>query len=111
MSVLQFVPFRRALRALLALPVLALLAVAPPALADDAPTKPAADAAKPADTPKAEQSVTQGKLPLPGGAVLDYTATAGTLIVRDNDDKPIASIGLPRLTVTNLSPTITTILN
>ena len=90
MSALPFVSSRRALRAWLALPVLALLAVAPPALADDGPAKAATDAAKPAETPKAEQSVTQGKLPLPGGTVLDYTATAGTLIVRDSDDGRLA---------------------
>jgi len=42
--------------------------------------------------PKAESSVTQHHVTL-GGKSLDYTATAGTLIVRDDDDKPIASIG------------------
>jgi carboxypeptidase C (cathepsin A) len=42
--------------------------------------------------PKAEQSVTQHRLSL-GGKSLEYTATAGTLIVRDDEDKPIASIG------------------
>ncbi len=87
------VPFQRALRPWLAVPLLACLGLVPPAVADDTPPKPAAEATKPADAPKAEQSVTQGKLPLPGGGVLDYTATAGTLIVRDSDDKPIASIG------------------
>jgi carboxypeptidase C (cathepsin A) len=43
-------------------------------------------------SPKAESSVTQHHITL-GGKTLDYTATAGTLIVRDDDDKPIASIG------------------
>ena len=42
--------------------------------------------------PKAESSVTQHHLGA-GGKSLDYTATAGTLIVRDDNDKPIASIG------------------
>jgi len=42
--------------------------------------------------PKAESSVTQHHVTV-GGKSLDYTATAGTLIVRDDDDKPIASIG------------------
>ncbi len=42
--------------------------------------------------PKAEGAVTQHRLSL-GGKTLDYTATAGTLIVRDDEDKPIASIG------------------
>ena len=87
------VPFQRALRPWLAVPLLACLCLVPPAFADDAPAKPAAEATKPAEAPKAEQSVTQGKLPLPGGGVLEYTATAGTLIVRDSDDKPIASLG------------------
>jgi carboxypeptidase C (cathepsin A) len=42
--------------------------------------------------PKAESSVTQHRISA-GGKSLEYTATAGTLIVRDDDDKPIASIG------------------
>jgi carboxypeptidase C (cathepsin A) len=42
--------------------------------------------------PTAQASVTQHRLSL-GGKSIDYTATAGTLIVRDDDDKPIASIG------------------
>jgi carboxypeptidase C (cathepsin A) len=42
--------------------------------------------------PTAQASVTQHRLSL-GGKTLDYAATAGTLIVRDDDDKPIAAIG------------------
>jgi carboxypeptidase C (cathepsin A) len=42
--------------------------------------------------PKAESSVTQHHLAA-GGKSFDYTATAGTLIIRDNDDKPIANMG------------------
>ena len=42
--------------------------------------------------PKAESSVTQHHF-TGGGKSFDYTATAGTLIVRDDDDKPIASMG------------------
>ncbi|TLZ12199.1 MAG: hypothetical protein E6K31_06720 [Gammaproteobacteria bacterium] len=42
--------------------------------------------------PKAEGSVTQHHLTV-GGRSFDYTATAGTLIIRDDEDKPIASIG------------------
>jgi carboxypeptidase C (cathepsin A) len=42
--------------------------------------------------PIAESSVTQHRITV-HGKTLDYTATAGTLIVRDDDDKPIASIG------------------
>jgi len=43
--------------------------------------------------PQAGASVTQHRLSVPGKAPIDYTATAGTLIVRDDEDKPIASIG------------------
>jgi len=42
--------------------------------------------------PKAEQSVTQHKIVI-GGAPVNYTATAGTLIVRDAKEKPCASMG------------------
>ncbi len=42
--------------------------------------------------PGAESSVTQHRLSL-GGKAFDYTATAGVLIVRDDDDKPLAGIG------------------
>ena len=42
--------------------------------------------------PIAQTSVTQHRLSL-GGKAIEYAATAGTLIVRDDDDKPIASIG------------------
>lgn len=42
--------------------------------------------------PKAESSVTQHHMSI-GGKSFDYAATAGTLIIRDDEDKPIASIG------------------
>ena len=42
--------------------------------------------------PTAQTSVTQHRLSL-GGKAIEYAATAGTLIVRDDEDKPIASIG------------------
>lgn len=42
--------------------------------------------------PEAQSSVTQHHFSA-GGQSFDYTATAGTLIVRDDDDKPVASIG------------------
>jgi carboxypeptidase C (cathepsin A) len=42
--------------------------------------------------PVAESSVTEHHFG-GGGKSFDYTATAGTLIVRDDEDKPIASIG------------------
>ncbi len=42
--------------------------------------------------PVAEASATQHRLSL-GGKALDYTATAGVLIVRDDEEKPVAGIG------------------
>ena len=42
--------------------------------------------------PKPESSVTQHSFGV-GAKSFDYTATAGTLIIRDDEDKPIASIG------------------
>ncbi len=42
--------------------------------------------------PRAESSVTPHHTSV-GGKSFDYTATAGTLIIRDDEDKPIASIG------------------
>lgn len=53
--------------------------------------KPAADAAK-KEPPKAEQSVTQHSIAV-GGVPVAYTATAGTLIVRNDKDEPWASMG------------------
>ena len=42
--------------------------------------------------PKAEQSVTQHHVFI-GGKPLDYTATAGVIVIRDDEDKPIANMG------------------
>jgi carboxypeptidase C (cathepsin A) len=42
--------------------------------------------------PEAQSSVTQHHFGA-GGKAFDYTATAGTLIVRDDEDRPIASMG------------------
>ena len=42
--------------------------------------------------PKVEQSVTQHRLSA-GGKAMDYTATAGALVVRDDADKPVANMG------------------
>jgi carboxypeptidase C (cathepsin A) len=41
--------------------------------------------------PKAENSVTSHRLSA-GTKSFDYTATAGTLVIRDDDDKPIANV-------------------
>jgi carboxypeptidase C (cathepsin A) len=84
------------MRKLFAALPLAFLILALPAVAADAPGDKPADKAgesKPAKVePKAEQSVTQHSLKA-GAIAIDYTATAGTLIVRDKDEKPVASIG------------------
>ena len=51
------------------------------------------EAKKPAaEPPKAEQSVTQHSVVI-GGKTVDYTATAGTLIVRNDKDEPTAAMG------------------
>jgi carboxypeptidase C (cathepsin A) len=50
--------------------------------------------------PKAESSVTQHRITVRGRA-LEYNATAGTLIVRDDEDKPIASMGYVAYTLRN----------
>jgi carboxypeptidase C (cathepsin A) len=42
--------------------------------------------------PRADRSVTQHRLSVSGKAI-DYVATAGRIVVRDDDDKPIANIG------------------
>jgi carboxypeptidase C (cathepsin A) len=42
--------------------------------------------------PRSDSSVTQHHITL-GGKAVDYTATAGTITVRDDEDKPTASIG------------------
>src|SRR6266849_4341105 len=62
--------------------------------------KPAVETPKPeaakkgetAEPPKPEQSVTQHSL-LVGGTTINYAATAGTLIVRNEKDQPYASVG------------------
>jgi carboxypeptidase C (cathepsin A) len=42
--------------------------------------------------PSAQAAVTQHHFAA-GGKAFDYTATAGTLVIRDDDDKPLANIG------------------
>ncbi len=46
----------------------------------------------PTEAPKAEQSVTAHSIAI-GGATVNYTATAGTLVVRDEEEEPVANIG------------------
>ncbi len=59
--------------------------------AEKPPEKPAAEASK-KEPPKPEQSVTQHTSVI-GGVPVTYTATAGTLVVRNEKDEPWASIG------------------
>ncbi|HTO88642.1 MAG TPA: hypothetical protein VMR54_14075 [Thermoanaerobaculia bacterium] len=59
--------------------------------AEKAAEKPAADAAK-KEPPKPEQSVTQHTVSI-GGVPVNYTATAGLFIVKNEKDEPWASIG------------------
>jgi len=73
--------------------------IALPVLADEGTDKeakaekPAASEKKePKEPPKPEQSVTQHSIVI-GGVTIAYTATAGTLIVRNDKDEPWASIG------------------
>ncbi len=61
--------------------------------ADEKPAeKPTPETAKKAEIPKPEQSVTQHTISI-GGVPINYTATAGTLIVRNLKDEPWASMG------------------
>ena len=69
-------------------------ALAASALAQEKPAEkpaPLPDAAK-KEPPKAEQSVTQHTAVI-GGVPVAFTATAGTLIVKNAKDEPWASIG------------------
>jgi carboxypeptidase C (cathepsin A) len=55
--------------------------------------------------PKAESSVTRHGLSVAGKSI-EYTATSGTLVIRDDDDKPMANLGYiayPKLDVNDLS--------
>jgi carboxypeptidase C (cathepsin A) len=63
-------------------------------LASDKPSGEAGDKTinTASEIPKPEQSVTQHKIVI-GGQTISYTATAGTLIVRNEKDLPYASIG------------------
>jgi carboxypeptidase C (cathepsin A) len=51
--------------------------------------------------PKPEQAVTHHRLTI-AGSTIDYTATAGTLILRNAEDKPVASIGYVAYTQTDV---------
>jgi carboxypeptidase C (cathepsin A) len=74
--------------------VLALLAAAPLHAQDKPPAPPekAEKGEKPSEPPKPIQSVTQHAVVI-GGQTVAYTATAATLIVRNEKDEPWASMG------------------
>ncbi|HEX6550938.1 MAG TPA: peptidase S10 [Gammaproteobacteria bacterium] len=61
------------------------------AFAADAPHKGGDKGPAPASAAKAESSVTHGSVTVDGQTV-KYTATAGTLILKNKDEKPIASM-------------------
>ena len=58
----------------------------------DEAKKPGEEAKRPPEAPKPEQSVTQHSVSI-GGRTIDYSATAGTLILRNDKDEPTAAIG------------------
>jgi len=77
--------------------VVLFMALGVPTRADEKPAAPAAAADSgtkeaSAETPKPEKSVTEHSIVI-GGVTIPYTATAGTLIVRNEKDQPYASMG------------------
>jgi carboxypeptidase C (cathepsin A) len=70
----------------------AVAALGAPARADEKPAAETARKEAPPAPPKPEQAVTQHRIAI-DGTTLDYTATAGTLIVRNDKDEPYASMG------------------
>ena len=88
-----------------ALLALAFLSLLPIARSQETPTPPATDASKPAEHRDAAKDADKDAAPIPpekssvthhelaiGGKTLKYTATAGTLLIRDTDDKPYGSM-------------------
>ena len=76
-------------------PLLTALALlcAGPAHAQQRPPQQAADTSKTTtQTPKAESSTTQHSVVIDGSTV-NYTATAGILVLRDENDEPVANVG------------------
>ena len=84
-------PLKQRLAVLLVIGLAVASAPAQDKPADKPGDKPAGDAAK-KEPPKPEQSVTQHSIVI-GGVPVAYTATAGTLIVRNDKDEPWASMG------------------
>jgi carboxypeptidase C (cathepsin A) len=88
--------------------VLAISAAAPAVRAQEHPPTPsadhpAADKDKEAPIPPEKPSVTHHEFSL-GGKTLKYTATAGTLIIRDEEDKPYGSIFYVAYTLDGADP-------
>ncbi len=100
---------------------LAFLMLVPAARAQEtpAPAQPAAaaDANKPADHRDAAKDADKDAAPIPpekssvtyhelaiGGKTLKYTATAGTLLIRDTDDKPYGSMFYVAYTLDGAEP-------
>ena len=92
-------------KAMVAICLLGMTGLAPTARADEKASPAAAGLAEVCQTeakgdkkdewkrePKAESSVTQHHVAI-GAKAFDYTATAGMLVIRDNEDKPIANMG------------------
>jgi carboxypeptidase C (cathepsin A) len=78
------------MKRLLLLPLLAFLAIQAPVFAADAPAaKPAVVSEKP--IPKESQTVTHHSATIDGHSI-DYTATVGTLLIRDDKGEPSASV-------------------
>ncbi len=74
-------------RNLLCAALFALLSLQPLAAAEEAPAKPPEPA-----VPEAKTWVTKHRITI-GGAPLAYTATAGTMLIRDDKDEPVALFG------------------
>jgi carboxypeptidase C (cathepsin A) len=92
-----------------ALAVVCLLGAAGAVVAEDAPKAAAKEHGKEvaatdaAAIPKAEQSVTEHTITI-GGVVLKYKATAGTLLIRNDKDEPIAAMEYVAYTKDGVEP-------
>jgi len=72
--------------------IAALACLSPVALGAQNQPKDSGAAKTPASPPKSEQWVTRHSIVI-GGKPVSYVATAGTLVIRDTGDTPVASIG------------------
>lgn len=72
--------------------IAALACLSPVALGAQNQPKDSSAAKTPAPAPKSEQWVTRHSIVI-GGKPVNYVATAGTLVIRDTGDTPVASIG------------------